>query len=256
MVNAGAAPAVLDETALAGARLVLAMTDGRLSSKRFRRCALRGLALALLAACAPAPPPAVAPGARVRDVFPEVGAACDVPRQLELTEPPRSIAPDERVPEFLLATEACQIFDSRELVGRQPFVVVFFASWCSVCDHRVPLLRDALRGRAEQVASLWISLDDAVDGSVETNAFLERHALARKSAVSGRDFLGFSFGYNPFRSVPVVVVVGRSGRVVAVQIGVRDGDDDMLERALDAAIAEPPERTLTALGTLTSVPRR
>ena len=49
-------------------------------------------------------------------------------------------------------------------------------------------------------------------------------------------------GYNPFRSVPVVVIVGRSGRVVDVQVGVREGDAPRLLRALDMAIDEPPER--------------
>jgi thiol-disulfide isomerase/thioredoxin len=223
------------------------MLDGRRSYNLFRRSALGALALPSLVACAPATPtpaPPVAPTVRVRDVFPDVSAACAVPRQRELSEPPPEIAPEERVPEFLLATEGCQIFDSHDLVGKEPFVVVFFASWCSVCEHRIPLLRDALRERSGQVIPLWISLDDAADGWGETDAFLERHALARQSAVAGREFLGFSLGYNPFRSVPVVVVVGRSGRVVAVQIGVRDGDEDVLERALDAAIAEPPERTL------------
>lgn len=233
------------------------MPDGRRFFSLICQRAFAALGLASLLACAPAAPPPsppVAPGPRVRDVFPELAGACPVPRQRQLTQAPAEIAPDERVPEFLLATEACQIFDSRDLVGKQPFVVVFFASWCSVCEHRVPLLRDALRERAGEVVPLWISLDDAADGWSETDAFLERHALARQSAVAGREFLGFSFGYNPFRSVPVVVVVGRSGRVVAVQIGVRDGDDDMLERALDAAIAEPPELT-PAAATLTSARR-
>jgi hypothetical protein len=223
------------------------MPDAQRSFSLFRLGAFGALALPALAACAPATPPAapaVAPVTRVRDVFPALGAACAVPRQRELSEPPPAISPDERVPDFLLATRGCQIFDSHDLVGKQPFVVVFFASWCSVCEHRVPLLRDALGERAGQVIPLWISLDDAAEGWSETDAFLERHALARQSAVAGREFLGFSLGYNPFRSVPVVVVVGRSGRVVAVQIGVRDGDEDALERALDAAIAEPPERTL------------
>jgi hypothetical protein len=242
------------------------MPNGGRFSTTFRRSRARrrlvrccALALSSFVACAPAAPlpaPAVAPRLRVGDVFPVVGATpCAVPHEPPLTQPPPSIAPDERVPEFLLATEACQIFDSRDLVGKQPFVVVFFASWCSVCEHRIPLLRDALRGRAGQLVPLWISLDDAADGWHETDAFLERHAMARKSAVAGREFLGFSLGYNPFRSVPVVVVVGRSGRVVAVQIGVRDGDDDRLEQALDEAIAEPPERTLAAALPLTSVPR-
>ena len=89
-----------------------------------------------------------------------------------------------------------------------------------------------------------MTLDDAQDGWDETHDFLERHALAPTSAVAGRDFLGFSLGYNPFRSVPVVVIVGRSGRIVGVQIGVRDGDEAELEQALDDAIDQAPERSV------------
>ena len=168
----------------------------------------------------------------------------------ELRQPPQLIEPDERVPDFLLATEACDVFDSRQLVGKEAFVVVFFASWCEVCDQKIPLLREALRARAGQLIPLWVTLDDAQDGWSETEEFLERHELEPTSAVAGREFLGFSLGYNPFRSVPVVVVVGRSGRVVNVQVGVRDGDDAVLEQALDEAIDQAPERTL-----FTSFPR-
>ena len=98
------------------------MPDGRQSYNLFRRCALGALALPSLVACAPATPtpaPPVAPAVRVRDVFPDVGAACAVPRQRELSEPPPEIAPEERVPDFLLASESCEIFDSRELVGKR-----------------------------------------------------------------------------------------------------------------------------------------
>jgi peroxiredoxin len=204
----------------------------------------------VLAACTPATLPESAPAPGIVAASARSEGPCGVPRQTELSEAPPEIAPDERVPDFLLSTEACQVFDSHELVGKVPFVVVFFASWCSVCEHRVPMLRDALRERAGQVTPLWVSLDDAADGWTETDAFLERHELARQSAVAGRDFLGFSLGYNPFRSVPVVVVVGRGGRVVAVQIGVRDGDQAVLEQALDEAIDQTPERSL-----FTSFPR-
>lgn len=220
---------------------------------RFRQSSAAALAALLAGACSPAASPErqpALPATELRRAFPISEPGCRVARQPALRDAPPAIAPDERVPDFLLATEACQVFDSRELVGKVPFVVVFFASWCSVCEHKVPLLRDALRAREGQVTSLWISLDEAAGGWAETDAFLERHALAERSAVAGRDFLGFSLGYNPFRSVPVVVVVGRSGRVVAVQIGVRDGDDAVLEQALDEAIDQAPERTL-----FTSFPR-
>jgi hypothetical protein len=171
-----------------------------------------------------------------------------VAKQRELHERPQFIAPEERVPEFLLASQSCEIFDSQRLVGKQPFVVVFFASWCTVCEHKIPLVRRALTERADELTSLFVSLDDD-DGWAGTEAFLDRHGMGAISIVAGRDFLGFSFGYNPFRSVPVVVIVGRSGRVVDVQVGVRDGDGARLEQALDMAIDELPERAL-----LTSYP--
>jgi len=188
--------------------------------------------------------------ARAEDRAAAPEGTCPVPAQPRLAQAPRLIAPDERVPEFLLASAACQIVDSRELVGKQPFVIVFFASWCTVCDHKIPKLRDALRARAGQLTSLWVTLDEAGDGWQETREFLDRHGLSREVTVAGRDYLGFSIGYNPFRSVPVVVVVGRSGRVVGVQIGVRDGDEASLEQALDEAIDQAPERSL-----FTSFPR-
>jgi hypothetical protein len=203
-----------------------------------RLLARAALASTALACAAPATPPPTPPLAAAAE------RGCPIGHQSPLTRPPPQIAPAERVPDFLLATEACEVLDSRELVGRVPFVVVFFASWCSVCEHRIPLLREALRRRDGQIKPLWVTLDDASDEWRATHEFLERHELAPTGAVAGRDFLGFSLGYNPFRSVPVVVVVGRSGRVVTVQIGVREGDDAELEQALDDAIDEAPERTL------------
>jgi thiol-disulfide isomerase/thioredoxin len=216
--------------------------------------AIRALAFgcAAVACSATASPPSVPAPPRVSASALEAPTErpCPVAPEPPVRRPPQQITPSERVPEFLLATEACEVLDSRELVGKVPFVVVFFASWCSVCEHRVPLLREALQRRAGQVTAVWVTLDDAQEGWSETHDFLQRHALAPTSAVAGREFLDFALGYNPFRSVPVVVVVGRSGRVVAVQIGVREGDDVELEQALDDAIDQAAERTL-----FTSFPR-
>ncbi len=223
-------------------------------SKQSRACSvISWLAVALLAACVPAAPlpsspSSIAGSARVAPAAVARAASCPVAKQRELQERPQFIAPEERVPEFLLASQSCEIFDSQRLVGKQPFVVVFFASWCTVCEHKIPLVRQALSERADELTSLFVSLDDD-DGWTGTEAFLHRHGMGAMSIVAGRDFLGFSFGYNPFRSVPVVVIVGRSGRVVDVQVGVRDGDGARLEQALDRAIDELPERAL-----LTSYP--
>ncbi|MEO8181618.1 MAG: hypothetical protein ABI895_22510, partial [Deltaproteobacteria bacterium] len=86
-----------------------------------------------------------------RDGLDAARTRCPIPVQQALSEEPARIEPDERVPDFLLASERCEIFDSRELVGKQPFVVVFFASWCSVCEHKMPLVRHALAERSDEV---------------------------------------------------------------------------------------------------------
>src|SRR4051812_19999525 len=87
------------------------------------------------APAAPAPPRRqaaadAAPPSAAANRLDAARARCPVPVQPDLDEEPEQIEPDERVPDFLLASERCEIFDSRELVGKQPFVVVFFASWC------------------------------------------------------------------------------------------------------------------------------
>jgi thiol-disulfide isomerase/thioredoxin len=230
--------------------LRVAVDDRSLRGAAQQGCSLLlgGLLATWLSGCGVAAQPVAPSGAR--SATPEHAAArggldmararCQIPVEQELEDEPAQIEPDERVPDFLLASERCEIFDSRELVGKQPFVVVFFASWCSVCEHKLPLVRDALEQRGEQITSLFVSLDET-NGWEATERFLARNGLVPTSAVAGRDFLSFSLGYNPFRSVPVVVVVGRSGHVVDVQVGVRDGDEDRLDQALDVAIDELPE---------------
>jgi thiol-disulfide isomerase/thioredoxin len=186
------------------------------------------------------------PGQAQQTARTEKTAPCPVTFERRLSRPPQIIAPDERVPDFFLATEECEIVDSRALVGKRAFVVVFFASWCKVCEHKMPELKRVIEARSGELEVLFVTLDDA-ETSDGTEAFLSRHGLLPGSVVTGRDFVGFSLGYNPFRSVPVVVIVGRSGRVVDVQIGVRRGDRSRLIKALDLAINEQPEgRLLTS----------
>jgi thiol-disulfide isomerase/thioredoxin len=166
-------------------------------------------------------------------------SGCSVPRERELVREPEVISPEQRAPEFRLATADCHVLDSHDLIGKRPFVVAFFATWCGVCEHKLPLLKRALDQHAGQLPLVLVSLDDA-DTWPEVPDYLARHGLAG-SPVRGHDFMGFSVGYNPFGGVPVTVVVGRSGRVVDVQVGVRRRDFERLLWAMDTAVAEPPE---------------
>jgi thiol-disulfide isomerase/thioredoxin len=169
--------------------------------------------------------------------------ACPLPAEPE--RDPGVIAPEQRAPSFRLTTSDCRRLDSGDLIGKQAFVVVFFATWCDVCRYKLPLLRRALDQHAGQLPVLLVSLDED-DTWPEVPEYLARHGLSG-AVVRGHDFMAFSAGYNPYSGVPLTVIVGRSGRVLDVQLGLRRSDFGRLMQAMDAALAEPPESAAAAL---------
>lgn len=158
-------------------------------------------------------------------------APCGVELERVLERRPELIAPERRAPSFRVATPSCDVIDSSELVGKTPFVVAFFATWCPVCEHTMPLLRELSDEHATPV--LLVSLDDD-ETWPDVPGYLARHGFSGR-AVRGHDFMGFSLGYNPFGGVPVMVIVGRSGRVLDVQVGARQAARERLDEALWAA---------------------
>ena len=160
--------------------------------------------------------------------------------QRELGERPESIAEERPAPAFRVSTADCTVLDSRELIGKQAFVVAFFATWCGVCKYKLPLLERALEQHAGQLPLILVSLDDDQTWP-EVPEYLALRGIAG-SPVRGHDFMPFSVGYNPFGAVPLTVIVGRSGRVLDVQLGLRRTDFGRLMQAMDTALAEPPEQ--------------
>jgi thiol-disulfide isomerase/thioredoxin len=197
--------------------------------------------------CSPAASAAQAPVSEASDVVqPAVGegAPCPVAAQRELDGQPEVIEPERRAPAFRVSTADCQVLDSRGLIGSRAFVVAFFATWCEVCELKLPLLQRALAQHTGQLPLILVSLDDDQTWP-DVPEYLARHGL-EVEPVRGHDFMPFSLGYNPFGAVPLTVVVGRSGRVLDVQLGLRRTDFGRLMQAMDSALAEPPEPAAAA----------
>jgi cytochrome c biogenesis protein CcmG/thiol:disulfide interchange protein DsbE len=118
-----------------------------------------------------------------------------------------------RAPDFTLTTFAGQSISSRDLRG-QVLVVNFWASWCKPCEQEAAALEQAHQTyRDRGVVFLGV---DYVDIEREALAYLERFEI---SYANGPD-LGTRIS-QAFRTqgVPETFVIGRDGRVVAVQIG-------------------------------------
>lgn len=145
-----------------------------------------------------------------------------------------TIQPERRVPAFDITTLDCRNFKSGEMVGKRPFVLVFFSSWCGVCERKMPAVRAAAAALGSQIEFIGVALDEDETWK-NVSSFVERHGL-EFPIVRGTHYRSFSLGYDPLGSIPVVVVVGRDGVVVDLQVGYSPFDYNRLVGA--AALAE------------------
>jgi len=140
---------------------------------------------------------------------------------------------DGPVPDFRLRAVSGQWFDSRQLVGERAFVVVFFATWCRVCDLKLPLLKRAVSS-AGPVTVIGVSVDDRQTWP-KVDPYVRRHGLREMPVVPALRYPMFAISYNPFSTVPLVVVVGKNGGLVDYQLGYEPNDERRLEAAVRLA---------------------
>jgi thiol-disulfide isomerase/thioredoxin len=139
---------------------------------------------------------------------------------------------DGAVPPFRLHTTDKSVVDSSKLVGERPFAFVFFATWCSVCDRKLDALKAALAGFADFTV-IGISVDDDSTWS-NVPSYLRHHGVD-VPVVAALEHPSFSIAYNPFSTVPLVVIVGRNGGLVDYQLGYEADDVRRLTSSFELA---------------------
>jgi hypothetical protein len=152
---------------------------------------------------------------------------------------------DGPVPDFVVRTTNGTEFNSTELVGQQPFVVAFFATWCKPCGRKLQSLRHALSESGPMLV-IPVSVDgpETID---EVEAYLGAKGLDGPAVVAS-DYPAFAFSYDPFDTVPLLVIVGRNGGLVDYQLGEESEQDQRLVASLRLAqviapLAEPSEHS-------------
>jgi peroxiredoxin len=142
------------------------------------------------------------------------------------------IRPGHVVPAFKLTAEDGTVLDSEELVGHRPFVMVFFASWCRVCERKLPDVRKALENAGKDILIIGVALDNP-DTWKEVADYVKRHDIEDFKLVNGQANRDFARAYNPFGSVPVVEVIDRGGVIAELQRGYKTSHRDELIAALE-----------------------
>ncbi|HMR11116.1 MAG TPA: redoxin domain-containing protein, partial [Polyangiaceae bacterium] len=140
---------------------------------------------------------------------------------------------DGPVPEFSVRTTEGRTIESEDLVGDRAFVVVFFATWCGECDEKLRRLSRAVRRAGPSMTVFGVALDDARTWH-RVPGYMKGRGLDIPLASALENPL-FFISYNPFDTVPLVVIVGQNGGLVDYQLGLRPGDETRLVSAMDLA---------------------
>jgi peroxiredoxin len=169
---------------------------------------------------------------------PSASAAKAVVEEEASSEPFRVVSPTEPVPKFRVVATNGSVFDSEALIGKEPFVVAFYATWCKVCEFKLPDLLDVLH-ESGKIAAIGVAVDDE-DTWKNVDRYAARHRLPFPT-VRGGSFPRFALAYDPFQTVPVVAVVGRNGYLVDYQIGYSSTHRERLIAAVELASRMSPD---------------
>jgi hypothetical protein len=139
---------------------------------------------------------------------------------------------DGAVPDFELRAANGAELDSQSLVGREAFVIVFFATWCELCERKLTSMQ-----RAFAEVGPMRTIPVAVDGPETWSAvsgYLGSVGI-HEPAVRATDHPSFTLSYNPFATVPLLVIVGRNGGLVDYQLGYESEHEGRLVSSLRLA---------------------
>jgi len=121
--------------------------------------------------------------------------------------------------------------------GKDVVLLNFWSTWCEPCVAELPHLRSLYKAKKDQG---FVMLAISVDGP-ETVAnvpgFARRNQLEFPLIIDEDSHIANL--YNPKRTAPVSVLIGRSGRIAAVHQGYLPGDEEALGSDVAKALDGP-----------------
>ena len=143
-----------------------------------------------------------------------------------------ALEPGAAAPAFALPRADGATLDSSSLRGRV-VLVDFWASWCAPCRKSFPAL-DALGKRyaAQGLTVVGINVDTE---RAEADRFLAAVPVSFAIVFDPDGTMPTAFGV---KAMPSSYVVGRDGKLRLANLGFRAKDEEKLEAAIQAALAE------------------
>ena len=125
--------------------------------------------------------------------------------------------------------QAAPLFQSTDLNGRpvvladyrgHPVLLNFWASWCVPCRAEFPVLKRLQSGRSD-LGLLGVVFQD---GDATARAFMQSHDATWPAVRDPSGQIAAAYDVMPKPGIPVSILIGPSGRVVARHLGPLSGD--------------------------------
>lgn len=142
-----------------------------------------------------------------------------------------------RAPDFEVYAQGGVRYSSKALVGKQPFVAVFFATWCDYCQGELSTMQRALQ-RTGPMPVIPVSVDGP-ETWAKVPGYLASFGI-HAPAVRASHYPRFALTYNPADILPSVAIVGRNGAVVDYLRGYDPRQANRLLASLRQAQLAPP----------------
>lgn len=139
-------------------------------------------------------------------------------------------------PDFTARDVDGKTFRLSDHLGKSVILLDFWATFCEPCKAEFPHLGALyLRDKDKGLLVIGVAMDGP-ESAAEVPAFVKRHEVNFPVVLD--DDSRIASLYDPKKSMPLSVLIGRDGRVAVVREGYNPGDEKLVEADITKALGE------------------
>lgn len=124
-------------------------------------------------------------------------------------------------------------------LGKEVILLNFWSTFCEPCMAEFPHMR---RITAENKAKGFVTVAISMDGPetvAQVPSFVKRNQLDKEFIVVYDEDSVIASLYNPKKAAPLSVLIDRNGSIRHIHEGYNPGDEEFLQKEIEALVAEP-----------------
>jgi peroxiredoxin len=143
-------------------------------------------------------------------------------------------------PDFTARDVDGKTFRLSDHTGKQIVLLDFWSTFCEPCKAEFPHLSAMYeRDRAKGLLIVGVAMDGP-ESIAEVPAFVKRHGVNFPVVLDDDSHIASL--YDPKKSMPLSVLIGRDGRILVVREGYNPGDEKLVAMDIQKALDEAPAR--------------